>query len=69
MTPIAGRPIEILLVEDNRGDVRLIQEVFRTGKVSNRLHVAVDFAKLLHVVHSIESFWLTMATLPAETTT
>jgi chemotaxis family two-component system response regulator Rcp1 len=37
-----GRPIEILLVEDNPGDVRLTQEAFKEGKVSNNLHVAVD---------------------------
>ena len=34
------RPIEILLVEDNPGDVRLTQEVFKEGKVRNQLNVA-----------------------------
>ncbi len=34
------RPIEILLVEDNPGDVRLTQEVFKEGKVRNQLSVA-----------------------------
>jgi CheY-like chemotaxis protein len=34
------RPIEILLVEDNPGDVRLTQEVFKEGKIRNRLSVA-----------------------------
>lgn len=34
------RPIEILLVEDNPGDVRLTQEVFKEGKLSNQLNVA-----------------------------
>ena len=33
------RPIEILLVEDNPGDVRLTQEVFKEGKVRNQLSV------------------------------
>jgi CheY-like chemotaxis protein len=37
-----GRPVEILLVEDNPGDVRLTQEAFKEGKVRNNLHVAVD---------------------------
>ncbi len=37
-----GRPIEILLVEDNPGDVRLTQEAFKEGKVRNKLHVAWD---------------------------
>ena len=35
-------PIEILLVEDNPGDVRLTQEVLRDGKVRNTLRVAGD---------------------------
>lgn len=35
-------PIEILLVEDNPGDVRLIREALKEGKVSNRLSVASD---------------------------
>jgi two-component system, chemotaxis family, response regulator Rcp1 len=37
-----ARPVEILLVEDNPGDVRLTREALREGKVSNRLHVAAD---------------------------
>lgn len=36
------RPIELLLVEDNPGDVRLTQEALREGKVRNHLHVAAD---------------------------
>lgn len=38
----SGRPIEILLVEDNPGDVRLTVEAFKEGKVRNRLHVVED---------------------------
>jgi two-component system, chemotaxis family, response regulator Rcp1 len=34
--------IEILLVEDNPGDVRLTQEALRDAKVRNRLHVVAD---------------------------
>ncbi len=36
------RPIEILLVEDNPGDVRLTIEALREGKVRNNLNVAGD---------------------------
>ena len=36
------RAIEILLVEDNPGDVRLTQEVFKEGKVWNNLSVVPD---------------------------
>jgi two-component system, chemotaxis family, response regulator Rcp1 len=35
-------PIEILLVEDNPGDIRLTREALRDGKVRNNLHVALD---------------------------
>jgi chemotaxis family two-component system response regulator Rcp1 len=37
-----GRPIEILLVEDNPGDVRLTMEGLTESKVRNNLHVAQD---------------------------
>ena len=37
-----GRPIEILLVEDNPGDVRLTVEGLKESKVRNNLHVARD---------------------------
>ncbi len=39
-TPI--RPIEILLVEDNPGDVRLTREALADAKVANHLGVASD---------------------------
>jgi CheY-like chemotaxis protein len=39
---VRGKPIEILLVEDNPADVRLTQEALREGKVRNNLHVARD---------------------------
>lgn len=35
-------PIEILLIEDNPGDVRLALEALRDGKVHNNLRVALD---------------------------
>ncbi|HDR00446.1 MAG TPA: response regulator [candidate division WOR-3 bacterium] len=37
-----GRPVEILLVEDNPGDVRLTREAFKEAKVRNVIHVARD---------------------------
>jgi chemotaxis family two-component system response regulator Rcp1 len=37
-----GMPIEVLLVEDNPGDVRLTREAFRDANRSIRLHVASD---------------------------
>lgn len=38
----AARPIEILMVEDNPGDVRLTREALKDGKVLNALHVVED---------------------------
>jgi CheY-like chemotaxis protein len=35
-------PIEILLVEDNPGDIRLTKEALRDGKVGNNLSVVMD---------------------------
>jgi CheY-like chemotaxis protein len=37
-----GAPIEVLLVEDSAGDVRLTREAFREANCSIRLHVAMD---------------------------
>src|SRR5450755_1826899 len=37
-----GMPIEVLLVEDSPGDVRLTQEAFRDANRAIRLHVATD---------------------------
>ncbi|MFG1947981.1 response regulator [Nonomuraea sp. NPDC048826] len=36
------RPIEVLLVEDDQGDVLITQEAFALNKVRNRLHVVSD---------------------------
>ncbi|MFP4164234.1 MAG: response regulator [Chitinispirillaceae bacterium] len=36
------RPIELLLVEDSPGDVRLTIEALREAKVKNSLHVVTD---------------------------
>jgi chemotaxis family two-component system response regulator Rcp1 len=38
----AGKPIQVLLVEDSPGDVRLTQEAFREANKSVHLHVASD---------------------------
>jgi len=35
-------PIEILLVEDNPGDVRLTIEALKEGKVANKINVVMD---------------------------
>jgi chemotaxis family two-component system response regulator Rcp1 len=37
-----GMPIQVLLVEDSPGDVRLTQEAFRAANKAIQLHVVVD---------------------------
>jgi chemotaxis family two-component system response regulator Rcp1 len=41
-TEAIAKPIEVLLVEDNPGDVRLTKEALKDGKVCNNLHVVED---------------------------
>jgi CheY-like chemotaxis protein len=38
----AERPIEILLVEDNPGDVRLTREIFKAARIRNLIHTVED---------------------------
>jgi two-component system, chemotaxis family, response regulator Rcp1 len=51
-----GRPVEILLVEDNPADVRLTQEAFREAKVRNNLHVAQDGVAALDFLHHTNGY-------------
>ena len=44
-------PIEILLVEDNPGDVELTREAFAECKVVNRIHVAEDGEEALDFLY------------------
>lgn len=39
---VTGVPINILLVEDSLGDVRLVREALKEGKLCNRLFVVRD---------------------------
>lgn len=50
MTAGEGRPIHILLVEDNAGDVRLTREALKEGKVGNSLTVAPDGVEALAIL-------------------
>jgi CheY-like chemotaxis protein len=47
VTTPSGRAVEILLVEDNPGDVRLTIEGLKEAKVRNNLHVARDGVEAL----------------------
>lgn len=54
--PGVGKPIEILLVEDNPGDVRLTQEAFRENKVRNTFHTVADGAEALAFLRQEEEY-------------
>lgn len=41
------RPVNVLLVEDNPGDVRLTQEAFKEAKISIKLDVTMDGAEAI----------------------
>jgi len=45
-----GKPIDILLVEDNPGDVVLVEEVLSDSKMWNRLHVVSDGEQAMEFV-------------------
>jgi CheY-like chemotaxis protein len=47
----SGKRIEILLVEDNAGDVRLTMEALKDGQVLNHLSVAQDGEEALAFLH------------------
>ena len=44
---MSGQPIEVLMVEDNPGDVRLTQEALHEAKVRNNIHVVADGVEAL----------------------
>jgi CheY-like chemotaxis protein len=46
-----GQTADILLVEDNPGDIRLTQEAFETSQIGNALHVVTDGIEALDFLH------------------
>jgi CheY-like chemotaxis protein len=52
----SGAPVEILLVEDNPGDVRLTREALQEGKVYNNLHWAKDGVEALEFLNRTGKF-------------
>lgn len=47
ITNTLGRPVEILLVEDNPGDIRLTLEALKEGKMCNNVSIARDGVEAL----------------------
>lgn len=46
-----GRPIQILLVEDNPADARLTLEALKDGKLQNRLHIVNNGMEAIAFLH------------------
>ena len=53
---ILYKPVEILLVEDNEGDVGIIEEVFKETNFRNTLHVAEDGEEAILFLYSEGKF-------------
>ena len=51
-----GRPIEILLVDDNPGDIDLAKEAFAEGKIINNLTVAQDGVEAMAILRREDTF-------------
>jgi CheY-like chemotaxis protein len=55
MMTSASRPIQILLIEDNPADIRLIEEGFREAKVHNVVNAVANGRDALDYLHRRES--------------
>ena len=51
-----GKPIKILLVEDNLGDVRLTLEAFEEGKVCNEISVVNNGVEAMSFLHGEDKY-------------
>jgi chemotaxis family two-component system response regulator Rcp1 len=51
-----GKSVDILLVEDNPGDVRLTKEALRDAKVRNKIFVAKDGVEAMEFLRKEGSF-------------
>jgi len=50
------RPVEILLIEDNPGDIRLTIESFKESKIANKLNIAEDGIEALNYLRKKGKF-------------
>ena len=50
------KPVEILLVEDNEGDILLIREAFEEAKLATILSVVKDGEKAIHYLEKKENY-------------
>ncbi len=55
-TNMISKPIEILLIEDSRGDIGLIEEVFEEAKIRNNLYVAEDGEEAIQFLNKKDQY-------------
>jgi CheY-like chemotaxis protein len=51
-----GRPVEILLAEDNPGDVKLTEKALEKGNVLNNLHVVNDGVEAMAFLRQVGEY-------------
>ncbi len=56
MTKLKHKMVEILLIEDNPGDVRLTKEALKECKIANKLHIALDGIEAMYFLIKKEKF-------------
>ena len=50
------RPVEILLVDDNPGDIRLTQETLKESKIINKINVVEDGAEAIGFLKKVGKY-------------
>ena len=53
---ISTKPLEIFLVEDNKGDIGLVTEFFSDAKVITNLHIAEDGEEAIRFLYDKDKF-------------
>ena len=51
-----SRPVNILLIEDNPGDVRLAQEAFKEGNINVNLDVVMDGMEAINFLRKVGDY-------------
>ncbi|MGM5018275.1 hypothetical protein ACS4XI_25380, partial [Escherichia coli] len=51
-----AEPVDLLLVEDNPGDVRLTREAFEAAQLTNDLHVVNDGREALDFLYQRDGY-------------
>ncbi|HEY3360645.1 MAG TPA: response regulator [Methanosarcina sp.] len=55
-TRIAAKSLDILLVEDSKGDIGLIEEIFEDAEIGNILHIAEDGEEAIAFLRAEDQF-------------